>query len=57
MENMLPRLRFNGVMFVHDVGNKPFTYLLPVVAAFVRDNNLVMKLHDVADGLAELTRA
>ena len=56
MENMLPRLRQGGVMFIHDVGNKPFTYLLPVVAAFVRDNKLVMKLHDVVDGLAELTR-
>jgi len=56
MTNILPRLRDNGVMFIHDVGNKPFTYLLPVVAAFVRDNNLNMKLHDVVDGLAELTR-
>jgi len=56
MMNMLPLLRTDGVMFVHDVGNKPFTYLLPVVAAFVRDNKLVMRLHDVSDGLAELTR-
>jgi len=56
MTNMLPLLRENGVMFIHDVGSKPFTYLLPVVAAFVRDNNLNMKLYDMADGLAELTR-
>ncbi|SRR5258705_9309755 len=56
MTNMLPLLRPDGVMFIHDVGSKPFTYLLPVVAAFVRDNKLVMRLYDVADGLAELTR-
>lgn len=56
MENMLPLIRPDGVMFVHDVGNKPFTYLLPVVAAFARDNKLAMTLHDVSDGLAELTR-
>lgn len=56
MTNMLPLLRPEGVMFVHDVGNEHFTYLLPVVAAFVRDNKLAMTLHDVSDGLAELTR-
>jgi len=56
MTNMLPLLRQDGVMFIHDVGSKPFTYLLPVVAAFTRDNNLNMKLYDMVDGLAELTR-
>jgi Methyltransferase domain len=56
MTNMLPLLRPDGVMFIHDVGNPSFTYLLPVVAAFARDNNLTMTLHNVSDGLAELTR-
>src|SRR5258707_14051477 len=56
MTNMWPLIRPDGVMFIHDVGNKPFTYLLPVVAAFVRDNKLTMRIHDVFEGLAELTR-
>jgi len=56
MTNILPLLRQDGIMFVHDVGNQSFTYLMPVVGAFVRDNNLTMKLHNVSDGLAELTR-
>jgi len=56
MENMWPRINDGGIMFIHDVGNKPFTYLLPIVSAFVRDNNLNMKLHSVSDGLAELTK-
>ena len=56
MTNMLPRLRDDGVMFVHDVGNESFTYLQPVVAAFAKQNKLVMQLHEVADGLAELRR-
>ncbi len=56
MTNMLPRLRDDGVMFVHDVGNEPFTYLQPVVAKFAKDNGLTMILHQVADGLAELKR-
>jgi predicted O-methyltransferase YrrM len=56
MTNMLPRLRDDGVMFIHDVGSHPFTYLLPVVADFAMRNQLSMKLHDVADGLAELRR-
>ena len=57
MTNMLPRIRPDGVMFVHDVGNESFTYLQPVVAAFAKDNKLTMRLHDVSDGLAELRRA
>jgi predicted O-methyltransferase YrrM len=57
MTNMLPILRPDGVMFIHDVGNPSFTYLQPVVAAFARDNKLTMRLHDVSDGLAELRRA
>ncbi len=56
MTNMLPLLRPDGVMFVHDVGNEDFTYLLPVVAGFAKDNKLQMRLHDVFEGLAELTR-
>jgi len=56
MMNMLPLLREDGIMFVHDVGNASFNYLLPVVGAFARDNKLTIKLHDVSDGLAELTR-
>lgn len=56
MTNMLPLLRSDGIMFVHDVGNQSFTYLLPVVARFARDNKLTMRLHDVFEGLAELTR-
>ena len=58
MTNMLPLLAPNGIMFVHDVGNchKSWTYLLPVVAQFARDNNLAMTLHDVSDGLAELIK-
>ena len=56
MTNMLPLLREAGIMFIHDVGNESFTYLLPVVAAFARDNKLQMVLHNVSDGLAELTR-
>lgn len=58
MTNMLPRLNPDGIMFVHDVGNchKSFTYLLPVVSQFARDNKLTMTLHDVSDGLAELIR-
>ena len=56
MTNMLPRLRDDGIMFIHDVGNPSFTYLMPVVAAFARDNNCSMILHKVSDGLAELTR-
>lgn len=56
MTNMWPLIRDNGVMFVHDVGNESFTYLLPVVAGFAKDNNLTMRLHDVFEGLAELRR-
>ena len=56
MTNMLPRLRDDGIMFVHDVGNENFTYLLPVVGAFARDNGLTITLHNVSDGLAELRR-
>ena len=56
MTNMLPRIRDDGIMFIHDVGSHPFTYLLPVVADFAMRNKLSMRLHDVADGLAELTR-
>ena len=56
MMNMLPRLRDDGVMFVHDVGNESFTYLQPIVAAFAKQNKLVMQLHEVSDGLAELRR-
>lgn len=59
MTNMLPLISLEGVMFVHDVfnvTNKSWTSLLPVVAAFVRDNKLTMRLHDVFEGLAELTR-
>jgi hypothetical protein len=56
MTNMFRLIRHDGVMFVHDVGNQSFTYLMPVVGAFVRDNNLVMSLHNVSDGLAELRR-
>lgn len=59
MTNMLPLIRPCGVMFVHDVfnvANQSWTGLLPVVAAFVRDNQLVMRLHAVFEGLAELTR-
>ncbi len=56
MTNMLPLLKPEGVMFVHDVGNEDFTYLLPVVAGFAKDNKLQMRLHDVFEGLAELTR-
>lgn len=56
MTNMWPLIRESGVMFIHDVGNESFTYLLPVVAAFAKDNKLKMALHNVSDGLAELTR-
>ena len=56
MTNMLPRLRDDGVMFVHDVGNESFTYLQPVVAAFAKQNKLIIQLHEVSDGLAELRR-
>lgn len=56
MTNMLPLLRSNGIMFVHDVGNKSFTYLMPVVTRFALENKLTMTLHDVSDGLAELIR-
>ena len=56
MTNMLPKLNPDGVMFIHDVGNEPFTYLLPVVARFAKDNKLTMILHAVQDGLAELRR-
>jgi hypothetical protein len=56
MTNMLPRLVDDGIMFIHDVGNPSFTYLLPIVAAFARDNGCSMILHNVSDGLAELTR-
>jgi len=56
MTNMLPLIKPDGIMFIHDVGNPSFTYLMPVVAAFARDNNCSMILHNVSDGLAELTR-
>lgn len=56
MANMLPLLRPYGIMFIHDVGNESFTYLLHVVARFAKENGLTMKLHNVSDGLAELTR-
>lgn len=56
MTNMLPRLRDDGIMFIHDVGNPSFTYLMHVVGAFARDNHLSMSLHNVSDGLAELVR-
>ncbi len=56
MTNMLPLIKPDGVMFIHDVGNESFTYLLPVVAKFAKDNQLTMTLHRVSDGLAELKR-
>ncbi len=56
MSNMLPLLKQDGIMFIHDVGNESFTYLLPVVMGFAKDNKLKIYLHNVSDGLAELKR-
>ena len=59
MLNMWPLIKQNGVMFIHDVGpahGKGFTHLLPVVATFALGNQLLIALHNVSDGLAELKR-
>lgn len=56
MANMFPLLKPDGIMFIHDVGNESFTYLMPVVARFAQQNGLTMELHEVFEGLAELRR-
>src|SRR6266446_1788207 len=47
MEKMLPLLRSDGIMFVHDVVNTDFPHLKALVQKFAQENNLVLQLHDV----------
>ncbi len=56
MENMLPLLRDNGIMFVHDMLNPDFENLRTVAATFASENGLQIVIHEVMNGLAELHR-
>ncbi len=56
MENMLPLLRDDGVMFVHDMLNPDFENLRTVAATFASENKLQIVIHEVMNGLAELRR-
>ncbi len=56
MENMLPLLRNNGIMFVHDMLNPDFDNLRAVAATFASERGLQIVVHDVMNGLAELRR-
>jgi len=56
MGNMLPLLRKDGIMFVHDVGNPDFPYLKELVINFAHENKFYKAtFHEVMNGLAELT--
>jgi hypothetical protein len=57
MEKMLPLLREDGILFVHDLANPDFPKLKEVVVNFSEENGLAVKLYpDVMNGLGELTR-
>ncbi len=56
MENMLPLLRDNGIMFVHDMLNPDFENLRAVAANFASEKGLRIVIHEVMNGLAELLR-
>ena len=56
MGKMLPLLRQNGIMFVHDTSNPNFPYLKELVINFARENKFYKAtFHEVMNGLAELT--
>ncbi len=56
MRNMLPLIRSDGVMFVHDMLNPDFENLRAVAATFASERGLQIVIHDVMNGLAELRR-
>ncbi len=56
MDNMLPLLRDDGVMFVHDMLNPDFENLRIVAETFAREKGLRIEIHEVMNGLAELRR-
>ncbi len=56
MVNMLPLIRRNGIMFVHDMLNPDFENLRTVAATFAGENGLQIVIHEVMNGLAELHR-
>ena len=57
MTNMLPLLRDDGIMFIHDLMNPTYNFLPQLVGSFANDNDLKMQFHQgVMNGLGELTR-
>jgi predicted O-methyltransferase YrrM len=58
MKKMLPLLRHDGIMFVHDLTNPDYgRHIKPLVEAFALANNLSLTIHsNVENSLGELTR-
>jgi predicted O-methyltransferase YrrM len=57
LTNMLPLIRQDGVIFVHDLTNPGFLSLKQVTEKFAADNNLSFVFHDdVHNALGELRR-